>query len=166
MYPLCPSSSTALHATVTPPALALHVSQPNRALEMALEQLQTYLQVFHMVQTVLVLHIVPVGQQLRVHYLPVSHQQYVHLLPLVQAMGHRVLPQCMPLRASCHLHCGHPNVKVFGAPFDPCLAARATVPSAVWEVLGQLPAIVPHPFTGADCLWGWLLGAGTVLPKT
>lgn len=124
----------------------------------------TYLQVIHVVQAVLIPGAVPVGQELCIHHLPVSHHQHVHLLSLAQPMCHRVLPQRSPLLAPRHLHCAHTNINVLWAPFDACLAARASVPSSFWDVLGELLAIVPHPFTGADCLGGRLLGAGVLLP--
>lgn len=46
------------------------------------------------------------------------------------------------------------------------MAARAPIPSNFWDVLGELLAIVPYPFTGADCLSGGLLGAGVLLSDT
>lgn len=81
-------------------------------------------------------------------------------------MAHSVLPQRSALLAPHQLHCRHTNINVFWVPFDARLAARAPVSSCFWDVLGELPAIVPYPFTGADCLSGGLLGAGVLLPDT
>ena len=127
--------------------------------------LHAHLYVIHGLWALLALCAITVGSQLSGHHLSVSHHQDTHWLPWTHLWRCWVLAYTGPLRIASHLYCGHTNVKIFGAPFYYRLGCRGVEEScSLWSGRGDLPAVVPQSFTGADCLGDRLLRTRALLP--